>query len=88
MHATIKAEELSTDLIHSQAEKVRALQESLDDRFAAISESHEGKGPEGQNKEKVQQKEKKKNLCPHCFNPIEYYDRYRRWYCAYCMEYL
>jgi hypothetical protein len=87
MHATIKAEELATDLIHSQAEKVRALQESLDDRFAAISESDEGKESQGQKEEKIKQNGKK-NLCPHCFNPIEYYDRYRRWYCAYCMKYL
>jgi hypothetical protein len=88
MHATIKAEELATDIIHSQAEKVRQLQESLDDRFNAISETENREKPDGQSEKETPKSEKKKNLCPHCFNPIEYYDRYRRWYCAYCMKYL
>ncbi len=89
MHATIKAEELATDLIHKQADKVRVLQESIDEGFSAISQSassDQNETPETNGEAK--EPRKSKYICPYCFNPIEYYDRYRRWYCAYCMKYL
>jgi hypothetical protein len=94
MHATIKAEELSVDLIHTQAEKVRNLQRSLVTRFREVSTTD---GNQSTSQNEIEKSEKSedpktqtanKNICPYCENPVEYYDRYRRWYCAYCMKYL
>lgn len=88
MHATIKAEEFATDLIHKQAYKVRALQESIDYRYSAISNTEDKDENSQSQKENEGKIINQKNICPYCFNPIEYYDRYRRWYCAFCMKYL
>jgi regulator of RNase E activity RraB len=94
MHATIKAEEVSVDLIHTQAEKVRNLQHSLVTRFQEVSTTDEdqknSKSEKGNSKdsEDSENKSVNQNLCPYCQNQAEYYDRYRRWYCAYCMKYL
>jgi hypothetical protein len=94
MYATIKAEELSVDLIHEQAEKARNLQRSLVTRFTEVSTADSNQ-IKSQNENKKSEKSEipktqtvNENICPFCENQVEYYDRYRRWYCAHCMKYL
>jgi hypothetical protein len=96
MFITIKAEEMTTDIIHSQAEKVRSLQRSLVTRYKEVSTSDsqedelEPKVPKNFKSEieKIITSVPKISHCPNCKNQIEYYDRYRRWYCPNCRKYL
>jgi hypothetical protein len=96
MFITIKAEQIVTDIIHSQANKVRSLQRSLVTRFKEVSKTDlEDTESDSENQKnftsdllRTIEDTPKISVCPHCENQMEYYDRYRRWYCSFCQKYL
>jgi hypothetical protein len=88
MYATIKAEELAADIIQKQAEQARKLEDSLMARFREVAAKEPYQKMELVEESEVKEKPSVQKMCPTCQNPIEYYDRYRKWYCAFCMKYL
>ncbi|UCE73060.1 MAG: hypothetical protein JSV56_08445 [Methanomassiliicoccales archaeon] len=98
MYATISAEEEATKLILQQVQKTMELKRSLEARFMEVARSDPSQMTKTQgllkNDLDIKPNEPKakitkpKNLCPACNNPVEYYHRYRRWYCSFCMKYL
>jgi uncharacterized protein (UPF0332 family) len=88
MHTTIQAEEVTNDLIIEQVKMVQNLEKTLDSRFraAATQEPSVHKKLEELNSES--KKPKVKIVCETCGAPLEYMDRYRRWFCNTCQRYI
>ena len=98
MHTTIQAEEMTTDLIRQQVDRALALQKSLEDRFRAVATStvyhklksegfQEGTGGAASGVKEAEGEEKK-HPCQTCGKPLDYIEKYSRWYCYNCEKYV
>jgi hypothetical protein len=88
INSTIQAEEFTCDLIQDQVKKAKDLQNSLDERFKAVTTSTYNEQSKSEDWLDVANVDPYKIPCRTCGEPMEYVDRYRTWFCNKCQKYI